>query len=201
MADWTGNDNSIFKMLVASNHTDTERVQNDFYATDPVAIDLLVKKVDLPKQIFEPACGAGHLTMRLKELGKDVYSSDLIDRGFGRTQDFFAFNEPPFDGDFAIVTNPPYKYALQFVKHSLELVPDGNLVCMFLKTTFAEGKTRFNELFSIYPPLRVLQCVERVLCARNGDFNYMRKNGGSAVSYAWFVWEKGYKGNTILDWI
>lgn len=47
----------------------------------------------------------------------------------------------------------------------------------------------------------VLQCIERVYCAKNGDFEYMRKYVGNAVSYAWFVWEKGYKGPTIIDWI
>ena len=47
--DWTGNGNSIFKMLGASNHTDKERETHDFYATSPEAIDLLKKKIDLPK--------------------------------------------------------------------------------------------------------------------------------------------------------
>jgi len=198
--DWTGDKNSIFKTLGASNHTDKEREQNDFYATDPAAIDLLVKKVELPKQILEPACGSGCLSVRLEELGHEVKSCDLIDRGFGEVQDFFKMTEPPFIGDYAIVTNPPYKYAKEFVLHALELVPDGSLVCMFLKTTFAEGKGRFNSLFRIYPPLKVLQCVERVLCAKNADFT-TRKKEGSAVAYAWWIWQKGYNGQTILDWI
>jgi hypothetical protein len=150
--DWTGDRNSIFKTMGASNHTDKEREQNDFYATDPSAIDLLIKKVDLPKQILEPACGSGCLSVRLEELGHDVKSYDLVDRGFGDVCDFFAMTEPPFLGDYAIVTNPPYKFAKEFVLHSLDLVPDGNLVCMFLKTTFAEGKGRYKDLFSIYPP-------------------------------------------------
>ena len=25
-----------------------------------------------------------------------------------------------------------------------------------------------------------------------------KAGGGSAVSYAWFVWQKGFKGNTIV---
>lgn len=199
--DWTGNKNSVFKTLGASNHTDKERETHDFYATDSRAIDYLLKKVELPKQILEPACGAGHLSIRLEELGHDVKSYDIIDRGFGETQDFFAMTEPPFDGDFAIVTNPPFKYAKDFVLHSLELVQDGGLVCMFLKTTFAEGKQRYNEVFSISPPLKVLQFVERILCAKNGDFDYMRKHGGSAVAYSWWIWKKNYKGQTILDWL
>lgn len=199
--DWTGNKNSVWKTLGASNHTDKEREQHDFYATESRAIDLLVSKVDLPKQILEPACGAGHLSIRLEELGHDVYSSDLIDRGYGETQDFFAMTEPPFEGDFAIVTNPPYKYATPFIKHALELVPQGSLVCMFLKTTFAESKGRYKELFVTTPPHRVLQCVERVLCAKNGDFETMRRNGGSAAAYAWWTWIKGFKGQTTLDWL
>lgn len=151
--------------------------------------------------MLEPACGSGCLSGRLTELGHEVKSYDLIDRGYGEVQDFFKMTEPPFEGDFAIVTNPPYKYAKEFVLHSLDLVPDGSLVCMFLKTTFAEGKGRYKGLFSIYPPHKVLQCVERVLCAKNGDFDYMRQHGGSAVSYAWWVWKKGFNGQTTLDWI
>ena len=200
MKDWTGNTNSIFKTLGASNHSKEEREPNDFYATDPIAVDFLVKEVELPKQILEPACGSGCLSVRLEELGHDVKSCDLVDRGFGDVCDFFAMTEPPFEGDFAIVTNPPYKYAKEFVLHSLDLVPDGSLVCMFLKTTFAEGKGRYKDLFSIYPPIKVLQCVERILCAKNADFTY-RRRFGSSIAYAWWVWKKGYKGFTILDWI
>lgn len=199
--DWTGDRNSIFKTMGASNHTDKERETHDFYATSPEAIDLLKKKIDLPKQILEPACGSGCLSERLAELGHEVKSCDLIDRGYGDVQDFFKMTEPPFNGDYAIVTNPPYKYAKEFVLHAIELVPVGSLVCMFLKTTFAEGKGRYKDLFSIYPPLKVLQCVERVLCAKNGNFDYMRAHGGSAVAYAWWVWERGYTGRSTLDWI
>ena len=199
--DWTGNGNSVFKTLGASNHTDKERESMDFYATSPVAIDLLKKKIDLPYRILEPACGSGCLSERLKGQGHEVYSYDIVDRGYGDVQNFFEMLTAPIDGEFAVVTNPPYKYALEFVQHSLEIVPDGCLVCMFLKTTFAEGKTRYNQLFRFTPPIYVLQCVERVLCAKNADFDYMVKHGGSAVSYAWWVWQKGYRGKTILDWI
>ena len=31
----------------------------------------------------------------------------------------------------------------------------------------------------------------------NGEFDL----GSSAVCYAWFVWEKGFKGETIIRWI
>ena len=66
---------------------------------------------------------------------------------------------------------------------------------------FLEGKKRYNNLFSINPPKYMFQFVSRVLCAKNGDFETMITSGGSAVSYAWFVFQKGYKGDTVIRWI
>ena len=66
------------------------------------------------------------------------------------------------------------------------------------KTTFAEGSGCYKELFRNSHPLKVLQCINRVLCAKNGDFDYMRRHGGSAVAYAWLVWRRGHTGPTIL---
>ena len=65
------------------------------------------------------------------------------------------------------------------------------MVCMFVKTTFLEGKRRYKELFSQQPPWLVLQFVERILCAKNGDFEEARRQG-SAVSYCWCCWVKGF---------
>ena len=199
MKDWTGNRKSAFVTLGASNHTNKEREGNDFYATDPVAVDKLVGTMNLPEKIWECACGTGCLSERLKDLGHDVVSTDLVDRGYGGVRDFLETTELP-KGCICILTNPPYKYALQFIKHSLNLLPDGGLCVMFLKTTFLEGQRRYDELFSQQPPRYVLQFSRRVLCAKNGDFQ-RRKDEGSAVSYAWFVWEKGYRGDTVVKWI
>lgn len=41
--DWTGNGKSIFTTLGASNHTEKEREINDYYATDPIAVDALLQ--------------------------------------------------------------------------------------------------------------------------------------------------------------
>lgn len=142
--DWSGNGKSTFITIGASNHTDKEREEHDFYATSPVAIDRLVRSFELPKKIWECACGTGCLSERLVEFGHDVVSTDLIDRGYGDVQDFFKADTMP-DGCECILTNPPYKYALEFVQHSLDLLPDGGLCVMFLKTTFLEGHDGWNK--------------------------------------------------------
>lgn len=203
--DWTGNENSIWKTLGASNHTDKEREADDYYATDSCAIDKLLLVERSHRHIWECAAGAGHLSERLKHYGYEVYSSDIKDRGYplDRQLDFLTATKAdvPFEGYFDILTNPPYKKAKEFVLKGLELLPSNCYLYMFLKLTFLEGKARYNEIFSKTPPYRVYVFSERVMCAKNGEFDRMREGGGSAVAYAWFIWRKGYVGDTIVKWI
>ena len=180
--DWTGNQTSIFKTLGASSHTEKEREENDFYATEPKAIDLLCQVEKFNEWILEPACGQGHLSKRLIEYGYQVYSSDLIDRGYGMQYDFFETSS--WHGD--IITNPPYKFAKEFIEKSLSIIPTGNKVAMFLKLQFMEGKAR-KELFKCHPPKTIYVSSSRLLCAKNADFEGMIAGGGSAVAYAWYV--------------
>ena len=106
--DWTGNSNSIYKTLGASNHTDKERQNEDYYATDPKAADLLLELETFSPNIWECACGEGHLSKVFENAGHIVKSTDLMDRGFGETGiDFLSIDNLEWNGD--IITNPPYK--------------------------------------------------------------------------------------------
>lgn len=202
MKDWTGNQNSVYKTLGASNHTDKERQNEDYYATDPIAIDKLLTVEKPNERIWEPACGGGHLAERLKGKGYRVRSTDIVDRGYcDEIVDFLSVSPNITDLTYDILTNPPYKYAMEFVLKALELLQPGCKCYMFLKLTFLEGKGRYKDLFSKYPPKKVLVFSERVLCAKNADFEGMKQGGGSAVAYAWFVWEKGFNGKPIIKWI
>lgn len=202
--DWNGGFNSVFKCLGASSHTEKEREPNDYYATSPEAIDLLFESDNFvrPKYVWECACGEGHLAKRLADFGCNVYSSDLIYRGFGTGGvDFLKQIDMPFHNvERCIVTNPPYKYAMEFVLHALDLLKDGERAVFFLKTSALEGKKRYERLFKPFPPKMIYQFKGRVICAKNGDFENMKKVG-SAVSYAWFEWVKGYNGVTNICWI
>lgn len=71
---------------------------------------------------------------------------------------------------------------------------------MFLKVQFLEGKLR-KFLFTDFPPKTIYVSSSRILCAKNAEFERMKQGGGSAVAYAWYVWEKGYNGDTIVKWI
>ncbi len=198
MKDWVGNQNSIFKTLGASNHTDKERQKEDYYATDPIAAKLLLQVENFDTNIWECACGEKHLANVFEEYGHIVRASDLIQRCDCEIYDFLSMENTEWNGD--IITNPPYAMALDFIYKALSIIPRGNKLAMFLKVQFMEGKERKN-LFREFPPKVIYISSSRIMCAKNGDFETMKKGGGSAVAYAWYVWEKGYKGDTIVRWI
>lgn len=204
--DWVGNKFSVYNNLAASNHSDVERETNDFYATNPKALTLLLDKlkednIRLNHNIWEPACGQGHLSEVLRYAGYNVYSSDLVNRGYGIANvNFLEISNRPLEESFDILTNPPYKYAEDFVNKSLELLRDGEHCIMFLKIQFLEGKSRY-KLYQENPPKYVYVHSSRQTCAMNGEFIQNGKEIGSAVCYAWYIWEKGFKGDTIIRWI
>jgi hypothetical protein len=82
-------------MLGAHNFTDYDRENNDYYATDPKAAQLLIDCEKLSPLIWECACGEGHLAKVFETAGHTVYATDLIDRGYGYRQDFLAADSPP----------------------------------------------------------------------------------------------------------
>lgn len=200
MKDWTGNKNSIFKTLGASNHTDTQRELNDYYATEPRAVELLLQQESFSNNIWEPASGENHIANVLISKGYNVKTSDIVKRlPTTEEYDFLSIdNTQLWEGD--IITNPPYKYATDFIWKALSIMPEGNKIAMFLKLQFMEGKNR-KRLFIEHPPKVIYVSSSRLMCAKNGDFDLLVKSGGSAVAYAWYVWKKGFKCNTIIKWI
>jgi len=195
MKDWKGNKATAFGQIGARNFAQTEREQRDYYASPPKVIDDLFKVEKFSDNIWECACGEGHLSKRMEELGKKVYSTDLIDRGYGIGGIDFLLEGKEWKGD--IITNPPYRLAQQFVEQALSLIPIGNKVAMLLKIQFLEGKSR-KKIFEKYPPKKIYVWSGRISCALNGKFEDIKH--GSPMMFAWYIWERGYSGDTILKW-
>lgn len=187
--------NKNYTTLGASNHVLADREANDYYATDPKAMHLLLEQESFNKNIWEVASGEGHLVNVLKDYGHDVYSTDIINRGAQDAIIDFLSYQGKFDGD--IITNPPFKHAKEFILKSLEVIPEGNKAAMFLKLTFLEGKSRKD--FFINTPFKTLYVSSsRIVCAKNGQFEEFKS---SAIAYGWYVWEKGFQGTPQIKWI
>lgn len=187
--------NKIFTTLGASSHSNGEREKDDFYRTDPIAVKHLIDIIGdrLPHDIWECACGDGALSSEFAKYGYQVKSTDLFNRGFGVAGVDFLVCDDRFDGG-AIITNPPFKHAERFIKTALDKVSDGDYVCMFLRTLFLEGKAR-KKLFAENPPQIVAVSSGRIACQKP---SYTGKS--NAMSFSWFIWQKGYQGDTVVRW-
>ena len=141
----------VFSTMGASNHIAEERAKDDYYATDPKAVEMLLDMEAFAPVIWEPACGEGHISKVLETHGYDVISTDLVYRGFGNPEPFDFLEETLVDFTGDIITNPPYSKGLEFVSKALESVRPGGKVAMFLKVQFLEGKQR-GEFYKQSPP-------------------------------------------------
>src|ERR1700682_2591439 len=101
-------------------HSDSAR-GNDLYETPEVATLSLLVVEPLPPIILEPACGRGAISKVLRSAGHTVIENDIVDYGLGQNsvQDFLNFKPAPAAEIDAVVTNPPYRLAQQFVRHAL----------------------------------------------------------------------------------
>lgn len=190
--------------FLATTNGNEFREENDYYATCPETLERFLDKIKednivLSPNIWECAVGGGHLAEVLKKYGYNVQYSDLVDRGYPGTIIFDFLNKLTtpiiYEGD--ILTNPPYSLALEFIETALSRVNEGNRVIMLLKIQFLEGQSR-KEFYKQNPPKYIYVFSDRQTCYINGDFSVKK---GSTVCYAWYVWEKGFKGDPSIRWL
>lgn len=173
------------------------REKNDYYATPPSCTKKLLEKEHFEGSVLEPCCGEGHISKVLKENGLEVDSNDLINRGYGET--FKDFLKEDFEIHENVITNPPFKYAQEFIEKALKT--STKKVAMFAKIQLLEGVKR-REMFKKAPLKTVYVFTKRQTPLRNGDpLNPNGKKWASTMCFAWFVFEKGYTGQPTIDWI
>lgn len=155
----------IYRTMGASNHTQKSRAEQDFYATDPKAVELLLAQERFSKCILEPACWEGHISKVLWDHGYIVNSSDIVDRKYWIVRDFFTlpkeFSLPISYRDWDIITNPPYSQAQEFIEHSLKITQPWAKIAMLLKLQFLEGEERSSSKSTLR---RLYMCILREWC-------------------------------------
>lgn len=167
------------------------RPENDFYPTPEIGTLGLLKVESFNGSIWEPACGDGAISKVLEAHDYKVVSTDLEPRNYGIQADFFSFKEPLAPN---VITNPPYKLALEFAEHALALGCE--TVSLLCKLAFLEGRKR-GAWFPTTPLKNVHVFSERLTMTRNGE----EQRSTGMIAFAWYVWEKGYSGKPTIDWI
>jgi hypothetical protein len=170
-------------------YSDT-REKDDFYATPEASTKQLLAKEGFVGGIYEPCCGQGHIATVLEDAGYEVEASDLIYRGYGTPRIDFLMERTRRDN---IVTNPPYKNALDFAEQAITL--SKRKVALLLKLSFLEGVAR-HKFFQQHPPKTVWVFSQRQSLMKNGT-----PYSGGMMALAWFVWEQGNNEQPRIGWI
>jgi len=156
--------------------------KDDLYESPPEATETLLRVEEIPHVIWEPACGRGAISAVLEQAGRQVHSTDLVDYGFGTPGiDFLLETRAWTPATQAIVTNPPYKLADQFVRKALDLVPT---VYMLLRWAYAEGVGRSDIIDNHLD--RVWLGRERLPTMHRDGWDGPKVTN-SAMPFAWFV--------------
>lgn len=162
--------------------------QLNYFPTPPWAAragaELIADLEPQVRRVWEPACGEGHMAHGLADYFV-VDASDVYPFGYGAVHDFLGDEPCPFLPPDMIVSNPPYKYAAEFVRRGLEMAAVG--VAMLCRTSFIESEGRF-KLFWGKHPLTVMAPFTERASLQLGSWNPQLS---AATSYAWFIWIKG----------
>jgi hypothetical protein len=168
--------------------------KNDLYETPDVAVEALLRAERLPHHIWEPACGPGRIVNVLRQHGHTVWATDLVDYGCPNSQsgiDFLMERQTRIDVE-AIVTNPPFKLAGEFVAKALELAP---CVMMLMRLAFMESERRCNILDG--GQLARVHAFRKRLPMMHRD-GWQGPKSSNSLCFAWFIWRRDHCGPTEL---
>jgi hypothetical protein len=127
----------------------------------------------------------------LREAGHRVVATDLLDYGCSDSAgnvDFLKQRSAP-EGVGCILTNPPFMYADEFVRHALTLVPR---VILLLRLAFIETTGRSDildggQLARVYVFRNRLPMIHRDGWTGPGVTS-------SAMPLSWYVWDRHHRG-------
>ena len=159
------------------------KIENDFVKTPVETTELLLSLEKFEGNILEPCCGDGAISKVLLNKGYEVYSSDLIDYGFGSVINLFDINEK-YDN---IVTNPPFNQKLarfsSVKKHLLTITKKKLVLLWFVKNLGNEVEAKTSKY------LRNVYVINKKIDFKEINFGWL---------FAWYIWDKDYEGDTII---
>jgi len=178
-------------LAYVGHNANNDREENDFYPTPDNATQSLLDRQKFEGNIWECACGNGAMSKLMINEGYNVYSSDLINRGYGETGIDFLQSTRQVDN---IVTNPPFNLATEFTTHAFKIAR--KKVVMLSKVSYLEGIKRRKEIFNKKKLKKVLIFSRRVPFKKQGD-----TTAKGLMAFGWFIYDVNYNGLPIIDWI
>lgn len=221
--------------MSSTNRSDARKEHiADYYVTPLEDIELFLnkfKEIDGVEQLFKTGiiidpCSGGNKeikddkgiieiahSMSYPEAIKNVFGYSLDIRTYDIRHDSLADNKLDYlhtKLDYKpdiVISNPPFKYGIDFIKKGLEDVSERGYVIMLLRLNFFGSKDR-KPFFDEYMPKYCFVHHQRIGFTEKKDENgyiLFNKDGqpkrGStdSIEYCHMIWQKGYKeDNTKL---
>ena len=150
--------------------------------------------------VCEPFAGKGNLVTALREHGRTVHASDILDRGCpdSTVQDFFTMTERP-PGCRLLLSNPPFIRAMETIEHALDVLKF-DVVILLLKLGFLGTAERYERLYRRGYLRRV-----HIIAKRLQDMHDAKhvEAGGKLASqsqdHAWFVIDRNHCGAAVFN--
>lgn len=150
-----------------------------FYPTPPEPTQALLQYyiAVIPPVVLEPACGNGAMSKVIAAHGFTVLSADRYHRGFGYGAiDFMSLPPSPAWSRMALITNPPFFAADEFIAHAHRL--GFPFIALYLKSTYWNAAKRY-DLWKKHPPKAQHPLTWRV------DFT---GGGNATMDCMWCCW-------------
>ena len=160
-----------------------QRAPNDDYRTPDYVIAALLAREAFNGTIWEPACGDGRIVRALQAAGYEAFGTDI------QTGDDFLTTEREAEN---VATNPPFSLSAEFIERA-KRVKGCKKICLLIPTIHLNTLKRYDNYTDKEFPLKC-----RIEFPQAIQFDPNRKEHGQNYC-AWFVWERGYKGNTYID--
>jgi len=187
------------RMMTGGESPKRKRRKHEFYETPLLATLGLIQaeRRHLSDLVaWECATGKDALARPLRSICEAVYTSDLIERLPPRPNhfpnvDFLGYYDDNADNlmksiriahhgsRIGIVTNPPFKYAIDFIDRALNHY-QADYLALFLKSTFFHADSRANVFETLGPTVRY-DLTWR--CDFTGE-------GKPTMEGTWFVWDR-----------
>lgn len=166
-----------------STNNTGKRKKSDFYETPYSLTWLLLENEKIEGSVLEPACGNGAIS---KIVGGIAYDKDV---------DFFNESNK-YD---TIITNPPYSLAQDFILKAKEVA--NKKIIFLLPLSYLHGKKRFDTIWTDkkFPLARIYVFTRYPLLGE--ELREDGKHNTGMMVYAWYVFEKRYKGEPVIRWL
>lgn len=200
MPDWSKRQakrdpNSVNMVLGRKYKGDSDAGVYDIHPTPPGWTDVLMRSEKFVGSVWENACGDGAMSKVLALHYSKVVSTNHPQQGFGKELDFITAKRLLADN---IITNPPFKFAYEFIVHGLDLLRAGGgaKMALLLSEQYLGTLRRTADIWTnpARRPYRVIWIPNKMPNPYTG--------GSYSFYHVWCLWDVHRTAKqTVLDWV